>query len=329
MHNKDVARLYLESLETWLRSNLCSASEMRVKIPAIMKTATTDASKKHWGNNPESAFLNALVAPLLFQHMQTVPGIGPSEARQSLVSDYWRSMPEYCSQSSARTEHHIFGKQLGGENAYQIMARWKGQSGKLLRQPYPDFAFRPPFPHRILIEGKFFANGNGEKALVDAVYETCFYRGLPFVPEAPPKPAWDYEFGCLIAYDASESGDLRKAWDSVIPKSKFWESGNVYVMVLGGEEMALVTEDALQHPITVTTRAEVVDKHDESVVTVHIPGARETATSIITPPLAGRERWFDKRRGVSCVPHPNGGLVVSLPKSELANRGLLFLLAPP
>jgi hypothetical protein len=234
MGDKSEARAFLHSLEIMLRSRLCGPSEMRLRIAEIMNMAKIDSTKKHWGNNPEAAFLNALVAPLLFEHMQTVPGINKNEARQSLVSDYWRSMPEYCSQSSARTEQHPFGKRLSGENALEIMARWKGENGKTLIQPYPDFAFRSPFPHKILIEGKYFVNGNAERSLVESLYEAFFYRGLPFVPEAPPKPAWDYDFACLIAYDASESGSLKKAWDSVLPKEKFWEAANVYVMVLGG-----------------------------------------------------------------------------------------------
>lgn len=332
MRDKSEAHSFLSSLENRLRSTLCASTEMRPRISEIMKVAAVDPAKKHWGNNPEAAFLNALVAPLLFEHMQTVPGIGQSEARQSLVSDYWHSMPEFCSQSSARTEHYLFGKQLGGEFASEIMARWKGQRGKILRQPYPDFAFRRPFPHKILIEGKYFSGGNAERSLVEALHETCFYRGLPFVPEAPPKPAWDYDFGCLIAYDASESGDLLSAWNSVIPKAKFWESASVYVMVLGGERVGDAVKSATAEiasegkQIRRTKSEEVIDSPGE-LVTIHIPGARESATAIITPPLGGRERWFDKRRGISCRPHPDGGLVVTMPIIELERRGLSHLVA--
>lgn len=102
MNDKVEAHAFLVSLENWLRLNLCGPADMKSQIPEIMKVATIDPTKKHWGNNPEAAFLNALVAPLLFEHMQMVPGISSNEARQSLVSDYWHSMPDYCSQSSAR-----------------------------------------------------------------------------------------------------------------------------------------------------------------------------------------------------------------------------------
>jgi hypothetical protein len=110
-------------------------------------------AKRHWGNNPEAAFLNCLVAPLLFEHMQTVAGFCASKARQSLVSDYWHSMPEFCSQSSVRTKPYPFDKKFRGETPADILAGWQGKAGEILRQPYPDFAFRAPFPHRIPFEG--------------------------------------------------------------------------------------------------------------------------------------------------------------------------------
>jgi hypothetical protein len=341
MDSKPQALAYLQALEAFLRSELCAPEEMRAKIPELMSSAKTDLSRKHLGNNPEAAFLNGLVAPLLFRHMQSVPGISANEARQSLVSDYWHSMPEFCSQSSARTAHYLFSKQFGGESAFAVMARWRGERGKILRQPYPDFGFRPPFPHKILFEGKYFSGGNAENALVTAIWETCFYRGLPFIPATPVKPAWDYEFGCLIAYDASDSGNLAAAWDSVIPKAEFWDSANIYVMILGhdchsrngqliststkvGPSPAAAANPAVRPAIVAPTVSRL--SSDSEMVTVHVPGARETPTYIMTPPLGGRERWFEKRRGITCTPHPDGGLVVSLPRSELASRGLLFLL---
>lgn len=280
----------------------------------------------------EVTFLNKLVVPLLSEHMQTVPGIGKAEALQSLVGDNRNSIIEYCSGNAARPLDHPFEKKFG-EKPGDIMNRWKGEGKsqsmngkppKTLKAAWPDFAFRPPFPHKIIFEGKYFPGGNAENALVEAVYEACFYLGLPFVPAMREKPAWDYKFACLIAYDASENGRLKTAWDCVIPKAAFWENANVYVMVLGGNTIDLeskVAEGSLKsHESASKVAAADVSKQD--IVTIYLPGAWENSNYIITPPLAGKERWFHKTKILSYVPHPDGGFVVTLAKRELATRGL-------
>ena len=69
--------------------------------------------------------------------------------------------------------------------------------------------------------------------LVEGIYETMFYVGLPKAsPRSSREPGWDYDFGCLLAYDASDSGILVSAWNSVNCKPIFWEGGNLYVMIL-------------------------------------------------------------------------------------------------
>ena len=328
MGDKLKAQIFLQSLEKMLQSRLCGPSEMRSRITEIILTGKSDATKRHWANNPEAAFLNALVAPLISEHMQTVPGITKAEAQQSLLSDYWHSMPEYCSQSSARTKHHPFSKSMSGDNAQAIMERWRGISRKPLVQPYPDFAFRPPFPHKILIEGKYFSTGNAEKALVESIYEACFYRGLPFVPASNQKPAWDYDFACLIIYDASEDGSLLKAWDSVVVQNQFWETANVYVMVLGDNNVEVsIPSSITELPASFANHgaAAKVETPNADIIEVYLPGARDCGKVIITPPMEGRERWFDKRQLVEYNPHEDGGFVVKLPKMELVKRGLSFL----
>jgi len=71
--------------------------------------------------------------------------------------------------------------------------------------------------------------------LIDGVYEAAHYRGLPKVPsKSTGEPEWDYDFGCLLAYDASDGGTLEAAWKSVRNKSAFWGGGNIYVMIIRG-----------------------------------------------------------------------------------------------
>jgi hypothetical protein len=56
------------------------------------------------------------------------------------------------------------------------------------------------------------------------------------IPSRKGKPAWDYEFACLLAGDASEEGSLQKAWEAIpkVVKSGFWEGANIYVMIIRG-----------------------------------------------------------------------------------------------
>jgi hypothetical protein len=85
----------------------------------------------------------------------------------------------------------------------------------------------------VVFDAKYFVSNSeaeAKKALVGGVYEVACYRGLP--PDATTKHGWDYDYGCLLAYDASDDGILKKAWASVTHKSEFWDGGNIYVMVI-------------------------------------------------------------------------------------------------
>jgi hypothetical protein len=129
-----------------------------------------------------------------------------------------------------------------GATAHDIYARWADEANKSsLVQSCPDFALREPFPHRIVFEGKYFPNGSSQYAqreLVSNIYQAFFYRGLPFVAEtAKGRAAWDYDYACLLAYDASPTGSLKQAWRDLPARVKngFWTGAHIYVMILGGQ----------------------------------------------------------------------------------------------
>ena len=142
------------------------------------------------------------------------------------------------SASPARGRGHPFGKLLGTKPA-AIMKQWKGEAGVALTQPCPDFALCSPFP-KIVFEAKYFPKGDreaAESALVTGIYQAFFYRALPFIPASKSRPAWEYDYACLLVYDGSEKGSLMAAWKSInesIQKA-FWESAAVYVMILRGK----------------------------------------------------------------------------------------------
>jgi len=70
--------------------------------------------------------------------------------------------------------------------------------------------------------------------LVKSIYQCFYYRGQPKVPASDTHAEWDYDYACLVAYDASESGSLVKAWKCVDARvgTECWNASNIFVMVL-------------------------------------------------------------------------------------------------
>jgi hypothetical protein len=162
-------------------------------------------------------------------------------ARHALLNEYYRSLPQYSIDTPCRTARHPFTKVFDGKTE-TIYSRWLDPQGRpALVQSCPDFALREPFPYKTVFEGKYFPNGSlkyARKELVSNIYQAFFYRGLPPVPKnARGRAEWDYNYACLLAYDASPAGALRMAWNELPrPVRKgFWDGANLYVMILGGQ----------------------------------------------------------------------------------------------
>lgn len=70
--------------------------------------------------------------------------------------------------------------------------------------------------------------------LAKSMYQCFYYRGQPRVPASPRHTVWDYDYACLVAYGASESRSLVKAWRCVDAKveKECWNASNIFVMVL-------------------------------------------------------------------------------------------------
>jgi len=126
-------------------------------------------------------------------------------------------------------------------SAPKIVRQWKGQSlGGALVQSCPDLALRTPSPFKVVIEGKYFSKGGPDAALsslANDIYQSFFYLALSKVPETPSHPAWDYDYACLMAYDATPKATLLNAWlefDEQV-RQGIWDGANIYVMVLRGD----------------------------------------------------------------------------------------------
>jgi len=235
--SKTEAYQFLQDLGTAIVDAAPDASSMGRDIRQIIAAAKGDPQGKHL-RNAEAAFLNSYVLPVLHEHLQSAGGLTKAQARDALLNEFYRGMPEISYRSPVSAKKHPFQKLLGS-SAGAVYKRWTNQDKNYgLTQSCPDFALGSPFPHSIVFEGKYFSNGSADHAareLVRDIYEAFFYRGLPRV-EASKRghPKWDYDYACLLAYDASPNGTLLNAWDALPPsvKRSFWDGANIYVMIL-------------------------------------------------------------------------------------------------
>jgi hypothetical protein len=232
-NNKDGAFKFLLGLGETLAERLPS--------PVAIKQQMLDLSQP--GNSihqiRENRFLYHFAIRHISAQMQTVTGIGQAEARKALLCEYHAKASDIASGNAFRRSGYPFGKAVGLD-VEQTMQGWtaENKSAYPFNQAYPDLGIRSPFPYKIVFDAKYFDNNSSasaEKALVEGVYEAAHYRSLPKVTSrSTSDPGWDYEFGCLLAYDASDAGVLETAWTSVRKKSAFWEGGNIFVMIIRG-----------------------------------------------------------------------------------------------
>jgi hypothetical protein len=202
--DKKQAHEFLLGLEQQLNSALPSTTNVRQIVTKNGQDAKTDDARSHvrWG---EDAFIDYFVVPTLFQVIQSAASLSEEDARHSLLSEHYRKIPQ-SKGTPARKELHPFTKVIG-ESPEAIMARWERVGGRPLKQACPDLALRAPFPHKIVFEAKYFIQTTlaaAENALVTDVFQTFFYRGLPMDDSRPSGPVWDYDYGCLLAYDGSD-----------------------------------------------------------------------------------------------------------------------------
>jgi hypothetical protein len=210
---------------------------MRRNIEEIVKANKARASDRHMAF-PEGAFLNQYVLPAVHQFVSHYELMDAASAREALLSESYRRMRQYASGTPTRVSTHPFSKVVG-IRAPAIVRRWK--SAAALSRSCPDLALRAPFPFHTVFEGKYFQHGNvaaAETALASDIYQAFFYRGLAKLPATKTHPAWDYDYACVLAYDATQDGALFQAWDGLRPNigRGCWEGAGIYVMILRGRK---------------------------------------------------------------------------------------------
>ena len=242
-HNKDFAYQFLHALQEELECRLPEPSLMQQQVDALKNEATrfNDPSKKHL-KGQEAAFLNGVAIPIIFEWLCRYCDLSQEEARKAFLSESYQNQPKYCSGSPSRRLGHPFEKELGVKSIVSVYDRWaKLTKRQPLIQSCPDFAFRPPAPHKVLFEGKYFQSRGLQSArreLVSDAYQTFFYRALPTDKNDASRPDWDYDYACLFVYDASPEGFIKKAWEDLPEdvRKGFWDGANVFVMMLRGSK---------------------------------------------------------------------------------------------
>ena len=235
------ARSFFEGLEAHLNQSIPCPAETQEKLAALVKRARSSANKYERRNAlHEGAFLYECVFPAVYRFVGDWPNMDPQKAKQALLCEGYIHIPKIASGTPRRWLEHPFSKATGATRT-SIMRRWK--AGTLVEDSCPDMALRAPFPFKTVFECKYFRQGGpevGKSALVDGVHEAFFYLGLARLPERGKHAAWDYDFACFLALDASNGGSLIEAWKGVSEdvKSNIWESANIYVMILRGGRKA-------------------------------------------------------------------------------------------
>jgi hypothetical protein len=234
-HKKD-AYSFLKNVEKAINLQLPPPSELRTQIRKLNAECKADKTLDYL-NSPEAAFLNKFVVHTLWELMSKYDGMDDAKARESLLNEYKRMREKFCSGPTIRSQRHPFTKIMASRPS-TVMQQWLSGA---LTQSSPDICTREPFPFKILFEVKYLEKAGRERAvteLVTSIYQAFFYRGLPYVAPRKGGPAWDYEFGCMLAGDATEEGSLQKAWEAIPSpvKKGLWEGANVYVMIVRSQQ---------------------------------------------------------------------------------------------
>lgn len=242
---KGKAKQFLEEMESFLATRLPPRTEVRATVDeevARARSARLKGSDKtpRYISSPEGAFFKLLGVKYIFNFLVEKIEMSKEAARTVLLSETFRNCSGYSSDSPRSKEKHPFTK--NEESIWNIVARWWNPTEKyVVQQSCPDLALGAPCQHSIVIEGKYFRKGGYKAAqseLVKDIYQCFFYRGLPHVPQSKTHPAWEYDYACLLAYDASDEGNLSIAWQEVNEKvvRGLWFGANIHVMVIRSKD---------------------------------------------------------------------------------------------
>ena len=191
---------------------------------AIRMSAT--ATAQHKITCRENIWLYFCCLQDIFDTVVDLFRLSPEDARKAIGGEYHSKFPNFMGHNPFRQIGHCLPK--SGKSTSCIYNKWQGHKRLPIFQSYPDLAIKDPAPVRIVFDAKYFTGGDAELALVEGMRELAYYRGLPKSGEGGSL----YDFGCLLAYDASKDGALFKKWHSIEDKDFFWRSSNIKPIIL-------------------------------------------------------------------------------------------------
>jgi hypothetical protein len=244
--SKDDAKGFFTRLAEHLNATIPTSPDVQANIAGAVQRAREAArgTVERRSSFAEGAFLNTYIIRQV--HTFLTSELGSAEkARLALLSESYKGHPQLTSGSPVRPGPHPFRKVMAA-SPRQIMNIWRGRVPglkPLALNSCPDMALRAPVRHRTVFEAKYHNNNStaiAEAELVKNIYQAFWYLGLPRLAETSTHAAWDYEFACVLVYDATRDAVMLRAWESLPSKVRAacWSGANVYVMILRGSPNA-------------------------------------------------------------------------------------------
>lgn len=228
---REETRIFLEGLRDCLNEKW-PPDEVKKKMEEYEGGAKSKNPKLR--NVPhETLFLSKIVVPTIHGYLKSnSPMLSKEDACKALLAEGYRSFKDVASGSPMSADRYPFTKQFSaGDTLFKSW--WDSTKKSRVCNACPDFALRFPCPYKVVGEVKYFRERGAEaarKELVRSIYQCFFYRGLP---------SWDYDYACLLAYDASGNESLANAWKGVCSdvKDACWKAANIFVMILPSQTL--------------------------------------------------------------------------------------------
>ncbi|MGA8151155.1 MAG: hypothetical protein WB952_09410 [Terriglobales bacterium] len=232
--DENAARKFLKGLKEHLNSSI-SLPDVREWIQKKEDFRPTGKGVQY-----ELLFTDELVLPAVSKYLGKALGLSPTDerVRKAFLAESKLAKKQGWTSDSPRSANKYLFTKVFGANPKSVVKSWWGDSKKgQTCQSCPDWAFRDPCPHTVF-EGKLFRKGGIDAArteLVSGIYQCFYYLSHPKFPPTETHPAWDYEYACLFAYDASREQSLVKAWNTLskeVREACWGGASNIFVMVL-------------------------------------------------------------------------------------------------
>jgi hypothetical protein len=213
----------------------------RISLPEVRQWIQNEEESRPTGKDVqyELLFTDTFVLPAIHEYLEKALALPAADRCTAFLAESGLAKTRGWTSNSPRSANkYLFTKVLGADSKSVVESWWKESEKGQTCQSCPDWAFRSPCPHTVVFEGKFFRKGSVDAArreLVSGIYQCFYYLAHPTFPPTETHPAWDYEYACLFAYDASRERSLVKAWETLNKKVKDACSGgasNIFVIVL-------------------------------------------------------------------------------------------------